>query len=335
MRRVFLRGEFKAVVEDAEFSAEIQEIASDLGVIEGYLRVQDIALPDSCLFVRGMDHHLREQPRPAMRELRLAAARAQDPELASYANFWVGYEANNIGQYDEAAKTFKRLADSAGDGPGAWQLRRIWVESDFFRLASAHQLAPLGHDEERNARVAEIVRIREVLEEYLVTLAPRDRAYDSVRAYIATTSGNISTWLAQALSDPDQWRLAAASFATAGQGLWQEFGRLEAETNLGLDVDPDAYQRVVDNVMEKVAQRVEPRSKVLLFSTRLIAYCRQPNRLGAEVDAAFGDVLQATGPVNPLMRLYSQFQKRNIRIEEHNEELRKFYTRAKAQSNSS
>jgi len=317
---VYLNGDFKAIVENPQMSAKVQEIASRLASIEGYLQVLDIELTAPCLFVRGIDRHLKEEPTLAIKELERVAKMQSEGELALYANYWIGYECNNLGLHEKAADTFRRLTERFPNDVKTAELKRIEIESRFFHHALRYHDLPSRAEQER-ARIIEEVR---GCEQELADLADSPSA-QGIRTRILNTQANLVTWRAHTTGDTGLWRAAADLYEQAGDSLWPKFGYLEAMTNLGQPVDPDEYQWVVDTVMKKIAQRVEPRSKVLLFTTKLIAYCRQPHRTPGELDSAYSDVLQATGRVNPLMRVYSQFTKTNIPIEDSNEELRKFY----------
>jgi len=329
LRQALLSEDFKAIVEKPEFSTRVQEIATELSYIEGTLRIQDIPLPDVCLLIKGIDKHLREEPRAAITELRRASESSQDAELRLLSQYWLGYEANNLGWYDEAANTFRRIAQDSPDTlPRSFELRRIWVESRFFEAAAA--VGTLGLDKlgERDDMVRAIQACERQLGDIEDELITKDTSFDRVRSQVQTTRGNVWMWLA--LSEPKEaqtyWQQAADCFERAGRGsLWSLFGLLEAHQRLGRPVNSEEYQAVADAVMERVSQRLEPRSKVLLFSTRFIAYCRQPERTIPELEAAFGDVLSAMGRVSALMKVYSQFRKCNVAIADLNTELRDFY----------
>ena len=333
--RAIRSGEFKRIVEDVTLAGTIQEIANELASVEGYLRVQDINLPDICLFVRGMDRHLKEEPRLAIQELRQASDITSDPDLRMMANYWIGYESNNIGEHGEAAEVFGRMATDDRDKqlPRTFELQRIAIESRFFELA--HSFGPLSlegdplpdSDTPRARLIGEVRHCAQRMADLEDALIPFDAQYDGVRSLVRVTHGNILTWIAGASLEHRSGALerAVTAFGEAGGELWGPFGRYEALRSLGQPVNGADYQAIADRVMVRVSQRVEPRSKVLLFSTRLIALGRQDERTAPELEAVFGDCLSAIGRVNPTMRVYSQFRRSNVALDDLSTELRHFY----------
>src|SRR5207249_300949 len=68
-----------------------------------------------------------------------AAALSQDatPELRSAARYWIGYEHNNLGDFDDARASFQLALDEIGRAEPvpvarAYDIRRIIMETAFF-----------------------------------------------------------------------------------------------------------------------------------------------------------------------------------------------------------
>jgi hypothetical protein len=105
---------FKAIVEDPSLRAEVNEVASEILLVEASLLQQDIPLTPACLFVKGMERHLRviTEPNPAIKNLTAAARDAREPEFAALAYYWAGYISNNIGEFVSALDKFGRALDA-------------------------------------------------------------------------------------------------------------------------------------------------------------------------------------------------------------------------------
>ena len=84
-----------------------------------------------------MERHLRQAASLAIRYLREAVQRSKDRDLSTLAQFWIGYESNNRGEYSHAIEAFRRAAESETRSTSRYfELCRILVESRFFEYAT-------------------------------------------------------------------------------------------------------------------------------------------------------------------------------------------------------
>jgi tetratricopeptide (TPR) repeat protein len=320
-----LRGSgYKRVVEEPQMRSDLLEVAHELASIEGYLQLQDIELTPACFFVKGMERHLKQEARLAIRYLREAVQRSKDRDLSTLAQFWIGYEANNRGEYSHAIEAFRRAAESETRSTSRYfELCRILIESRFFEYATqsgASDVADNGVDD----FAIELAKL-----EKEIPNAGKD--FETVRRNILTTHGTLLHHAGvRAESDERRescLRQSIECFTAAGDGLWATFGGLEAKVALNGVVsseDNERYQEVIEIAVEQLSRRLEPRSLTLLHATRLISEIRQKKEI-AEVDGTFRDLLTALTTVDRGMTVYSQFQRHNISWEAFKDEAQSFY----------
>jgi hypothetical protein len=335
---------YKRVVEEPQMRSELLEVAHELASIEGYLQLQDIELTPACFFVKGMERHLKQEARLAIRYLREAVQRSKDRDLSTLAQFWIGYEANNRGEYSHAIEAFRRAAESETLSTSRYfELCRIRVESEFFEYAtqsSGSQAASNGV----NGFVSELAKLEEEIPD-------SGKDFQTVKRNILTTHGTLLHYAGiKAKDDPELrescLRQAMECFTAAGDGLWPTFAGLEAKYELERVVssedneryqvvsdseDIERYQVVIDAAVEQLSRRLEPRSLTLLHVTRLISEIRQGKDI-AEVDGTFRDLLTALTTVDRGMTVYSQLQRHNISWEDFKDEAYSFYSDYSARS---
>lgn len=313
---VLLGDNFKEVVERPSVRAGVLELASEVTSIEGYIRSQELDLTALCYFVKGMGRHLAQQSGAAIKYLREAARHAAPAgaDLEVFAQFWAGYELNNVNKPAEAAVTFRRAAQAVASGSGRYfELSRIAIESEFFELAGLTHSA-----EDQLGRVQslddELFRLQEATRAQMVGL-------DEATASIANTRGNIWLWAAlisesigDSQSRDESLHKAIDEYgdaeATSGS-LWSRFGALEAEFRLTQRVDRDGYRGIENETIMRLTNRREPRSMALFGETRFIAICRCAES-SQEVVSAFKDARDKLEVVDDGLTLYSQVRKHNV-----------------------
>ncbi|MBN2093756.1 MAG: hypothetical protein JW740_00025 [Candidatus Zambryskibacteria bacterium] len=92
----------------------------------------DIELTSYCLFIRGLDFHLNQQFAEASKCWQSVALREDTPNsLKSLAWYWIGYEHNNLAEFEDACISFERALETA-EGTMRYELKRISLESRFF-----------------------------------------------------------------------------------------------------------------------------------------------------------------------------------------------------------
>ncbi|MEO7572193.1 MAG: hypothetical protein ABIX10_07135 [Acidimicrobiales bacterium] len=311
---VLLGDDFKEVVEDPIIRSGILELANEVTSLQGYIQSQDLELTALCFFVKGMGRHLEQASRAAIKSLRESAGHATEAErdLRVFAQFWAGYELNNIGSPGDAARTFRRaVQDTHSGSPRYFELSRIAVESDFFMLASQAD-GSAGYAAKVLALDDELRLLQDATMDHATTLT-------GVRWAIANTRGNLAYWLAQSMRDEEGWEphmtTALDRFNEAEafmSSLWSRFGALEAASALTPDHDRGGYKAVDDELAKRMMNRREPRSMALFSETRFIALCRI-GAPAAELSAAHRDALDKLQAVDDGLTLYSQIRKHNVR----------------------
>lgn len=324
--------DFKVVVENAGLRSSLREAASDLLSIEGYLQLQGIDFTPVCYFLKGMERHLRQEPRVAIRNLREAAQRSRDRDLTAFALYWVGYELNNLGQFRAAADTFRRALDGeVPSNPRYFELKRIELESRFFERAAelGKEKRELGDAEIEGATQDLVHQLRD-----LIDGVPQSAEFRGVREGTHRTWGNVLSWAgrnaASAGSRESSFREAMNQFAAAGSRLYSVFGLLEAKQALwrltkasGCEVNPSDYEQVIKEAYDQLSIRTEPRTLALLNETRLIAHYRREG--SAALASVYRELMTALNAVDPTITVYSQLDKRNIPWDQFQEEVRTLY----------
>lgn len=348
VRRARLLENPKRIVEEAELTSPIMAIAGELQAIEGFLALQDIELTSSCLFIRGMDRHLKQDSTAAVSDLWDAVDSSHEDGLEDLALYWIGYEYNNLGQPLEASTIFKqaiaRLPGTSRSTRLAYELRRIELESRFFAPAIA-----VGRGEPRQSQVAQVA---DIVEEGLKLVeeieAQGVAALDSAIADISNTLGNMYTWLARnpaasdegdELATTNYWDLAISMYnrsidiaSRADEVPWAfTFGRLQASgaSSPGVPVDRPAYEVVRDQVLKRIPSRYERRSLVLLHQTRLICLHHE-NQSIEQLESAMQDLRTELRAVRPEVTLYSQISKCNLKREDFEPQVTEMFEQFRA-----
>jgi tetratricopeptide (TPR) repeat protein len=258
-----------------------------------------------------MDFHLKQQFQDAFAAWKDVAFRDETTsQLKSLAWYWIGYENNNLGLFDEACLSFEQALESA-TGARHLELQRIEIESRFFRNDEPHQLVTM-------------------LSQLLSTPHEgSEEAWEAVKKRILSTIGNIYLATGNELRKKSEQTKAIESytkakehFALAGEGeKWAPFGLAEALYWLG---DPSAQSILRDKVRPKAVEeeirRIEPRTKVLARTTELICCIRVPE-LRHEVHHIHSQVTEALGRVEEGLTVYSEVKRRNVRKDEFRRDL--------------
>ncbi len=303
----------RALVADPARTATLRSLAQR---IEGF-QFQRIVLPEEmvlsteCLFVRGMDFHLKQQYDDAFEAWKEVTHRNDtNSALRSRAWYWIGYEQNNLGLFKEAGLSFQRALENAV-GVRKYELQRLLIESRFFNKEPTQ---PLLDGLQAVVNSAEGVA---------------DDGMDSVRKRIFGTMGNIYLQMGnnERMADGVErsktlYELAREQFAKASESdKWALFGLAEALYWLG---DPGARDILKDQVRPKAVdeeiRRIEPRTKVLAKITELICCIRVPDLI-SEIPAIYSQVTEALGRVEGRLTVYSQMQRRNVSKEEFRRDL--------------
>lgn len=327
--RVYLERDFKAIVKP-NVRHDLVEIAHDLASIEGYLKLQGMRLNPRCFFVKGLERHLRPEPRSAIRNF-LAAQTDEDRNLTAHALFWAGYISNNRGEYRQALDSFSRAQDLAEpEGPQRIDLERIHIETRFFERAAAP--AP----ESRRDHIADLEHdLRSVLDR----VDPKSPDLAHVRAGCRTTLANLLVWVGrlsplerapneplsgverEALEAAVQLFEEAAAEEPPGRDLWPLFGALQIKAALGQATDRSNWSYVLKEAEAQRGGRVERRTQALLYETILISLAQlHPDDWEGRRHVR-SDLRTALSELDEDTTVYSQWQKRNVSLRVFEKEL--------------
>jgi cbb3-type cytochrome oxidase subunit 3 len=298
---------YKVLVEDSNFRSNLQTLALEIAGLQNNQNILDkeVALHPHCCFIRGMEFHLNQHFKPAIKYWKQAKDHPKvNNALKIMTLFWIGYEQNNKGEFENAASNFE-LASSIATGAQCLELDRIRIESKFFHAEkfSTEQIIP-----EMEA-LYEQVKEKEASDEF-------QRAKSS----IAGTLGNMYYQLGNELSSKNTqesvryYRKAKETFAEAPiRNKWNWFGYGEACFKLGeIDEAEECFlNRVKPEAEFEYSTRPEPRTKVLGQTTVLICSIRVPS-LHENVTTLYNLIKTTLGSVDTHVTVYSQFQRRNV-----------------------
>lgn len=302
----------RALVADQRRRSSLMSVAQRLGGFEinRFILPRDIKLTPPCLFVRGMDHHLRQQFDDALSYWRqVALDENAEPSLRSLAWYWIGYEYNNLRQFSEAVSSFQQALNFS-EGSRSYELQRIAIESRFFN--------------KKEQRPEDLVAPLEMLLEN-IGRETQSEELEARRRKICGTLGNILHTIGENFrkgGSPDEakrhYQRAAQFFSQASErDRWARFGLAEALYRGGeVEAARSLFEgSVLADAQTESINRMEPRTKVLARETELICYYRVP-RLHERTAHMRSQVLESLGDVDTRLTVYSQLQRRNVSREE-------------------
>jgi tetratricopeptide (TPR) repeat protein len=316
----------RAIVSDQGRRSELISLAHKIDGFEvnRFILPNDIPLTPSCMFLRGMAFHLDQQFQDALDCWEIVALNpGSSDRLRSSAWYWIGYERNNLGDFENAEQAFDQ-ARSTAQGSRLYELQRIQLETRFFNKAreSAYRLTKpfedlrdevLRHVQDEHTTAA-LTRVQSTLGNV------RQRAGDDAR-----NANDAPRAVAEYTKAIDAFRLA-----DAGGDRWAVFGLAEALYRRSIAVstlgdmpnlpDPEAdlaealelfSGRVRSRAIDEYLNRVEPRTKVLARTTELIC-CKRVPALRRDIATCQNNVIEALGVVDERLTVYSQIQRRNV-----------------------
>lgn len=306
-----------ALVANQERRSELISLAHKVAGFEinQLILPTPIALTPPCLFVRGMELHLRQQFEDALKYWREVALRDDTAgSLKSLAWYWIGIEQNNLARFSEAEQSF-RLAGETASGARNLELQRIRLESRFCNkeevqasalirplrelLNKAKEMDPTQQVEARNVKI--MITLGNVIHQ-AGNDCRRDGRVDEATAY---------------------YEAALAVFEeTDSRDKWALFGRTEALYRLARfhETYPICHGTLRNHAVAEYFGRIEPRTKVLGRTMELICCVRVPD-LWNDVTVAYRNTIEALGEVDDRLTIYSQLQRRNVRQSEFRDEL--------------
>jgi tetratricopeptide (TPR) repeat protein len=228
-----------------------------------------IALTPHCLFIRGMDLHLKQQFEDALEYWTKVALRDDSSdELKSLAWYWIGTEQNNLADFSEAEQSFDRARETTS-GTRDLELQRIRLESRFFdkeqEEASAlirpledllKQAERMNHTQEVEARRIKILTTLGNVRHQAGNDCRRDGRLDE-----ATEHHNAALVLFEQAESHDKWAL---------------FGKAEALYSLEQHDKANPIYRgpLRSHAINEYLGKIEPRTKLLAREMELICCVR-------------------------------------------------------------
>lgn len=230
MLQVFGVGEFEAVVNHSPFRTELHSIADDLRNLEGYLSLQDIALPPYTTFVKAIDQFLLDDTDSALKALREASQGRKVGDLQRFTLYWIGYLLTTVGEYDEALRMFRDDEVALEEHDREYlQLERIVAETEFFKRAKALSARPLSTDPVQDpshprTRFNEVADLLDKMAKLAVDVEDSDHhRHDSHLSHeVARGRADVWTWIAydaRRVDDPLRDAVAAGDKAFEASGL--------------------------------------------------------------------------------------------------------------------
>jgi tetratricopeptide (TPR) repeat protein len=305
----------RALVAAPKNRSELRSLAQKIAGFEinRFVLPINIELTSYCLFIRGLDFHLNQQFTEASKCWQSVALRVDTPNpLKSLAWYWIGYEHNNLAEFEDACISFERALETA-EGARRYELKRILLESRFFNKSkeSAEKLIPYF--------------------ETLLNSIESEKGgeeFEENKRKILVTMGNIYYQLGNELMKSGKneeaqkkYQNANNCFEKAGQNMWALFGFAETLYRQGKkETAHPVFEKVRSEAIAEYIRREEPRSKVLARTTELIC-CIQLRKSNDEITGIYSQVIDALGQVNELLTVYSQMQRRNITKTEFKKDL--------------
>lgn len=309
----------KVLVEDSNFRSNLQTLASEVTALQTNQNILDkeVSLNPHCCFIKAMESHLNQHFKPAIKYWKKSESndKAQIP-LRIMSLYWIGYEQNNLGEFENGAASFEK-ASSIATGHMKYELERIRIESKFFDYPkfSTRKILP-----EMESLYEQIKKENESEE------------FQKVRSGIAGTLGNIYYQLGNELSSENKeneskeyYKKAKEIFFEAPvKNKWIWFGYGESCYKLGEyeEAEKQLLDKVKNEAEFEYSTRLEPRTKVLGQTTVLICSIRIKS-LHDNVRPLINLITATLGNVDKRLTVYSQFQRRNVSKRKFNEDLNK------------
>jgi hypothetical protein len=214
MQRVFRERDFEKLAYESEYRSELHSIGDELRAVEGFLRLQNIELPQHAKFIKAFDQFLLDDTEAALQGLRQLSQSGVSGELRRFTLFWLGYLSTTVGEYDVAVRIFE--ADEVGldkDDTERIQLECIIAEATFFETAkklrekdrSGKHRSKQEEDEGETPlhRFEEVAPLLDKLSDLDLILGAKKKRNDlnHVALEIARTRADVYLWIAY---DPER-----------------------------------------------------------------------------------------------------------------------------------
>lgn len=322
----------------------LRALANQLNFFEAMrlLFAQTLQPSPQSVFVRGMDDYLSENfaRGTELWESVIVDPRSSDP-LKILANYWLGYLADNEGDYAAADEHFGNAVEifERTDEKSAlkYELKRIRLESRFF-------------DQSHNAPEDLVPQFEGLLgeleAEIKTRIAPEVDEFVRMRTHLLVTFGNVRFQAAKSTRDLprrarlleqaiDLYKLAAGD--ETDEAKYARFGLAESQHRLGalrgderlLERGAKLFrERVLKDASDELSRRQERRTQIRALTAQLFCYVRvldiegQAAAIGStktQIDAQLGDLHEG-------LTVFSLMQFRNVSQDQFKKDLDELLT---------
>jgi tetratricopeptide (TPR) repeat protein len=302
----------RVLVADPKIRERLTTLAEKIVGFENsqFILPEEITLTPPCRFIAAMAAHLKGQFDEAFDNWEAVALATTDaaPELRSAARYWVGYELNNLGDFEAARDSFQLALDEVKtEDPlpvaRVYDIRRIILETEFFA----------GEDENKL-----IDTFEQLLGEMRNEPQPNEELLE-VLGKVASTLGNVCLVAAQKCPEPATnrplYERAIVLFREFEDSTdWARFGLAEALYALPEHREEGVSlfrERVRKDAQNEFDRREETRSKFRARATELVACLRVPDFFD-EITPVADRVRDALAPVEERLTVYWPPEHKNI-----------------------
>lgn len=268
------------------------------------LRRTRLALPAPCLFIRGQNHLQHQNFVSAINDWKLSLSAKNNDPVKVYANYWIGYLYNTIGEFDSSPEFFKAAAEAAAEEKEP-ELLRLELETRLFALDYSPVPDDILHDGEA-----------------IYARLPLHRIPGRTLSSFATTMGNMALIrdLRATVADqrPFNPEMCTTWFSRAEEAVersrWARFGKCQSAILAGgelEDVERRDLEYVLGSVRREYQARIEDRSKVLSRITEYICMVLLGDQKEQRLSTVAASVENHAGLVRA-RTIYSQFRKQNV-----------------------
>lgn len=328
----------KLLTQDKNICSEIHRVGRKIeGLMNNIVILENtqFKLDPHCCFIKGAHDYLEEQFYDAIKSWEDTIQHEKTPaNLKSLAYFWIGYVNNNLHDFRKAIINFRGALEFANE-TREFELRRIQIETRFFNKESNSDLVS-----DMNSLIQEL-NVKQTIN--------FNREVEKQKIRMLTTLGNLYHQIGNeeedAIRKKDYYTLAKRTFgellnikedtdivshiANMKDGKrdkekWVIFGYAEAIFMLG-EIEP--AQKLYKNFIMRLAgnefiRREEKRTKVLARTTQLICSIRA--KLLENVNEYRLSVESTLSDADKRLTIYSQFQRRNVTIQDFRDDLESF-----------
>lgn len=290
-------------------------------------------LTPRCYFVLGLGENLNQDygaaietwERGAAQEAPKGQSKQEDAALRALCSYWAGMANNNLGNYKAAQESFKAATnklpvDRRERSPRYWEFEKLRLESWYFENYSGEP----GNIQTVQDEVKGVLRRVRQLGQHVdpgpvLIVCGNILLGCAIENKLAATALQSAPLQRELLND-------ACSLFTGISNKWAAFGHAQAlwQRNDANDRTEagSLYERIVPDVANLLATRVEERSRILARTMGFICHCRLGERELATAERFL--IVAGLGDIQEGSELYSQFVMRNVSKDEFRAQLQDF-----------